>query len=179
MRFIAISTVNNYVINMCPRQLLWFIEISLVPSRYTTSFQRRVSIGVCTNQLTWKRSQYDWNASFEKCCYFLQTILSFLLSRKIRKIYNDIAQKHGNATVKNFQKYEKFKYHQNKFKLGIDFFNNCKQLGVYPKFLIFKLPNVSNKDALSILKRLLCSATNKRNIEVQHLLLTSTSSTDL
>ena len=33
-------------------------------------------------------------------------------------------------------------------KLDIDFLNNCKQLGVYPKFLIFKLPNVSNKDAV-------------------------------
>ena len=53
--------------------------------------------------------------------------------------------------------------------INIDFLNNCKQLGVYPKFLIFKLPNVSNKDALSIRKRLLCSAINKRNKELQHL----------
>ena len=47
--------------------------------------------------------------------------------------------------------------------------NNCKQLGVYPKFLIFKLPNVSNKDALSIHKRLLRSAINKLNKKLQHL----------
>ena len=40
---------------------------------------------------------------------------------------------------------------------------------MYPKFLIFKLLNVSNKDALSIRKRLLCSAINKRNKELQHL----------
>ena len=40
---------------------------------------------------------------------------------------------------------------------------------MYPKFLIFKLPNVSNKDALSIRKRLLCSAINKLNKELQHL----------
>ena len=25
---------------------------------------------ICNNQLTWKRSQYDWNASLEKCCNF-------------------------------------------------------------------------------------------------------------
>ena len=37
------------------------------------------------------------------------------------------------------------------------------------KKLIFKLPNVSNKDALSIRKRLLHSAINKRNKELQHL----------
>ena len=40
---------------------------------------------------------------------------------------------------------------------------------MYPKFFIFKLPNVSNKDALSIPKRLLHSAINKRNKELQHL----------
>ena len=53
--------------------------------------------------------------------------------------------------------------------LDIDFLNNCKQLGVYPKFLIFKLPNVFNKDPLSIHKRLLSSAINKHNKELQHL----------
>ena len=51
----------------------------------------------------------------------------------------------------------------------MDFLNNCKQPGVYPKFLIFKLPNVSHKDALSIPRRLLCRAINKRNKELWHL----------
>ena len=51
----------------------------------------------------------------------------------------------------------------------MDVLNNCKQLGVYPKLLIFKLPNVSSKDALSVCKRLLCSAINKRNKQLQHL----------
>ena len=75
---------------------------------------------------------------------FIQTILSFVLSRKIINIYNDIARKYGNVTVKDFRKHEKLEYKKNKLKLDIDFLNNCKQLGVYPKFLIFKLPNVSN-----------------------------------
>ena len=92
-----------------------------------------------------------------------------MLSRKIINIYNDIAQKYGNVTVKDFWKYEKLKYKKNKLKLDIDFLNNCNQLGVYLKFLIFKLRNVSNKDALSICKRLLRSAINKRNKELQHL----------
>ena len=72
------------------------------------------------------------------------------------------------VTVKDFRKYEKLECKKNKLKLGIDFFNNCNQLGVYPKFLIIKLPNVSNKDAVSIRKRLLRSAINKRNKELQH-----------
>ena len=39
---------------------------------------------------------------------------------------------------------------------------------MYPKFLIFNLPNVSNKDAVSVRKRILRSAINKRNKELQH-----------
>ena len=89
-----------------------------------------------------------------------------MLSRKIINIYNDVAQKYGNVTVKDFRKYEKLEYKKNKLKLDIDFLNNCKQLGVYPKFLIFKLPNVCNKDALSIRKRLFRSAINKHNKEL-------------
>ena len=70
---------------------------------------------------------------------FIQTVLSFVLSRKIINIYNDIARKYGNVTVQDFRKYEKLEYKKNKLKLDIDFLNNCKQLGVYPKFLIFTI----------------------------------------
>ena len=39
---------------------------------------------------------------------FIQAILiSFVLSRKIINIYNDIARKYRNVTVKDFRKYEK------------------------------------------------------------------------
>ena len=89
-----------------------------------------------------------------------------MLSRKIINIYNDIVWKYGNVTVKDFREYEKIEHKKNKLKLDIDFLNNCNQFGVYPKFLIFKLPNVSNKDALSIRKTLLCSAINNRNKEL-------------
>ena len=99
---------------------------------------------------------------------FIQTIESFVLPRKIINIYNDITRKYGNVTVKDFWKYEKLEYKKNKLKLDIDFLNNCKQLDMYPKFLIFKLSNVSNKDVLPIRKRLL-GAINKRNKELQHL----------
>ena len=100
--------------------------------------------------------------------FFFQTILSLVLSREIINIYNDIAQKYGNITVQDFRKYEKLQYKKNKLKLDIDFLKNCKKLCVYQKFLIFKLLNVSNKDAVSIRKRLLCSAINKSNKELQH-----------
>ena len=92
-----------------------------------------------------------------------------MLSRKIINIYNDFARKYGNIRVKDFRKHEKLEYKKNKLKLDIESLNNCKQLGVYPKFLIFKLPTVSNKDALSIRKKLIRSAINKCNKELQHL----------
>ena len=75
-----------------------------------------------------------------------------MLSRKIVNIYNDIARKYGNVTVKDFQKIG----NNNKLKPDIHFLNNCKQLGVYPKFLIFKVPKV------------FCSANNKCNKKLQH-----------
>ena len=92
-----------------------------------------------------------------------------MLSRKIIIIYNDNARKYGNVTVKDFRKCEKLEYKKNKLKLDIDFLNNCKELVVYQKFLIFKLPNVSNKDTLSIRKRLHRSTINKRKKQLQHL----------
>ena len=101
---------------------------------------------------------------------FLQTIISFVLPKKIINLYNDVERKHRNVRVKDFRKYEELEYKKNKLKLDIDFLNNCKQLGVYPKFLIFKLPNVSNKYASSICKKLLCSAISNPNKELQNVL---------
>ena len=83
---------------------------------------------------------------------------------------SDIARKYGNVTVKDFWKYEKLEYKKNKLNLRSNFLNNCKQLGVYPKFLIFNLPNLSHKDDLSICKRLLNCALSNCNKELQHLL---------
>ena len=120
---------------------------------------------VLINQLEKDHSMIE-TRRLKNIVIFIQTIVSFVLSRKIVNIYNDIAWKYGNVTVKDFQKYEKLDYKKNKVKLDIDFLNNCKQLGVYPKFLIFKLLNVASKDALSIPKRLLCSVINKRNKEL-------------
>ena len=71
------------------------------------------------------------NHCLKNVVIFLPTILSFALSRKIIKIYNDIARKDGNDTVQDFRKYEKLKYKQNKLNIDIDFLNNCKQLGVF------------------------------------------------
>ena len=43
----------------------------------------------------------------ENVAVFTQTILRFVLSRKIINIYNDIARRYGIVTVKDFRKYDK------------------------------------------------------------------------
>ena len=120
---------------------------------------------VLINQLEKDHSMIETRC-LKNVVIFIQTIVSFVLSRKIVSIYNDIAWKYGNVIVKDFRKYEKLDCKKNKVKLDINFLNNCKQLGVYPKFLIFKLLNVASKDAVSIPKRLLRSAINKHNKEL-------------
>ena len=107
--------------------------------------------------------------SFKRYRYFYPNSFKFCATKKDYKYLQIYWTEICNVIVKDFRKYEKLEYKKNKLKLGIEFLNNCKQLGVYPKFVIFKLPNVSNKDALSVRKRLLRSPINKRNKEHQHL----------
>ena len=47
-----------------------------------------------------------------------------MLSRKIINIYNDIALKYGNVTVKDFRKHEKLEYKKNKLKLYMHCFQD-------------------------------------------------------
>ena len=71
--------------------------------------------------------------------------------------------------LKIFANFKK-QYKKNKLKLDTEFLNNCEQLGVYLKFIVFKLANVSSKYILSVHKRLLRSTINKCNKELQHVL---------
>ena len=106
---------------------------------------------------------------FEKC-YFFPNNYKFRAVKKNYKYLQRLRRNHRNVTVKDFHKYEKLEYKKSKLKLDIDFLNNCKQFGVHRKYFIFKLLNVSNRDASSICKRLLRSAINKRNKQLQHVL---------
>ena len=100
---------------------------------------------------------------------FFQTIISFVPSRKIINIY---IQQFSRETWKcySYRLSQIWKTKKSKLKLDIDFLSNCKQLGVYRKFCIFKLLNFSDKDASLIRKRLLCSAINNCSKELQHVL---------
>ena len=126
---------------------------------------------------------------------FLQSILSFVLPRKIIKIYNDITQKHGNVTVQDFWKCEKLKYKHNKLKLDIDFLNNCEQLVCIRNCLSLNFQMCQIKmfyryikdsfaaPSVNAIENLNMSQKNSVNLEPfypnSYLLLTSTSVTDL
>ena len=60
-----------------------------------------------------------WQARLKNVVIFFQTILSFVLSRKIINIYNDLAWTFENVTTKDFHKYEKQDYKNNKLKSDI------------------------------------------------------------
>ena len=60
--------------------------------------------------LIWKSRCMIETRRLKNVVIFIQTILSCVLSRKIINIYNDIAQKYGNITVKDFRTYEKLEY---------------------------------------------------------------------
>ena len=114
---------------------------------------------VYTNLLTWQISLCDWNTSFKNCCNFYPSNFKFCAVKKnykyLRRYCTEIWWKTKAQNEKN--------------KLNIDFLNNCKHLGKYRKLLIFELKNVSDKDAVSIRRRLLRRSINKRNKEFQHL----------
>ena len=60
--------------------------------------------------------------SLKNVVIFIQTILSFVLLRKIINIYNDILRKYGNVAVKDFRECEKLEYKRNKLKLNYDLY---------------------------------------------------------
>ena len=82
---------------------------------------------------------------------FVQTILSFVLSRRIINIYNDIARKYGNVTVKDFRKYEKLEYKKNKLKLFNCFhlLNLLNSTFTHPKYFTY-INNIYDFNAVCI-----------------------------
>ena len=62
---------------------------------------------------------------------FIQTILSFVLPRKSIKMYNDIARKYGNVTVKDFRKLEWYDF---------EFPKNARKNQHNDSFLLFEIP---------------------------------------
>ena len=73
-------------------------------------------------------------------------------------------KKTPHLETKTLRKYKKLNIKTRKAELDLTFLTNCQTL--YPKFLIFNLPNVISHDARFIRKRLLRSAIKKRKKEL-------------
>ena len=96
-----------------------------------------------------------WNCLFmkhvlfkiEKCSFFfLNTLISLVLSQNFGNMVHKIAQIYVNIIVGYLWKLEKSHSKQNKVQLDINFSINCKNFGVFTKFINVYLLNVHKKD---------------------------------
>ena len=83
---------------------------------------------------------------------FLKIFISLVLSRNFGNIIHDIAQNYIDVNVSDLRKLEKLHIKRNKAQLDINFLINCKNFGVFPKFINVYLPNVDEKDMYGINK---------------------------
>ena len=67
-----------------------------------------------------------------------------------------------DINVCDLRKLEKLHIKRNKAQLDINFLINCKNFGVFPKFINVYLPNVDEKDIYGIKKKLRQNAIHKR-----------------
>ena len=77
---------------------------------------------------------------------FLKILISLVLSRIFGNIIHDIAQNYIDINVSDLPKLEKLHIKRDKAQLEINFLIDCKNFGVFPKFINVYLPNVDEKD---------------------------------
>ncbi|XP_033104127.1 uncharacterized protein LOC117106794 [Anneissia japonica] len=97
-----------------------------------------------------------------KCIFVALKFVFILLSvRKFGCIVNEFTQT-STVTKQDLRLFEKLSKKLKKADADIHFLKNCRIFGVFPKFITFKLPNVSSSDTYAIRSRLLKSQINKR-----------------
>ena len=69
----------------------------------------------------------------------LVLLFNLLLHLKLRRPFTqDITQKYGQQTLKNFRKLQKLQLQRDKSQCDLEFLQQCKLSGVFPKFIYFK-----------------------------------------
>ena len=58
----------------------------------------------------------------------------------------DLAAKYDNVDIADLRRLEKLSIKEDKAALDLSFLRNCQSLNVFPKFVCFSLPNVSQLD---------------------------------
>ena len=103
------------------------------------------------------------STKLKTCLIILNFIIHLLHKRPFINILHDIAKKYEGINVGDLRKFDQFTFKFKKACLDITFLNNCKNFGVFPKFISFKLPGVSQRDVIGIRKKLLRSAIREKN----------------
>ena len=93
---------------------------------------------------------------------FLKILISLVFSRNFGNIIHDIAQNYIDINVTDLRKLEKLHIKRNKAQLDINFLINCKNFGVFPKFINVYLLNLDEKDMYGTKKKLRQNAIHKR-----------------
>ena len=99
---------------------------------------------------------------------YVKFIIGLVLLRTYGNIIYDFARNYeGKVSLPDFRAFEKLATKKRKAELDIAFLTECRNFGVFPKFVCFPLPNVNNSDVYSIRRRLLRSAVMKRTRELR------------
>ena len=80
----------------------------------------------------------------------------------VRIISNFIVLRNFGKVIFDFSRKYNGKLELSQAELDVSFLESCQCFNVFPKFICFKLPNVSKCDVNAIRKRLLKSASKKR-----------------
>ena len=109
-------------------------------------------------------------STFKKTVFVIQCVIAIVLSRKYGNIIFDFAQTYQvRISLTNFRTYERLTTKKRTAELDVAFLKDCQSFGVFPNFLCFPLPGVSNQDTLAIRRRLLRSSILKRLRELRKL----------
>ena len=107
---------------------------------------------------------------FKSVVVFFKILVTLVLSRPFGKVVHDLARKYnGSLVISDLRKLEKLTTQLRKAELDVRFLKNCQAFGVYPKFITFHLPKVSNFDAVYNQKGLLRTSIQKRAKEKRNL----------
>ena len=107
--------------------------------------------------------------TFKSLVLFIKIVTKLLLLRPFGNLIFDLAAKYDNVAIADLRKLEKLSIKEDKAALDLSFLRNCQSLNVFPNFVCFNLPNVSQLDTIAIRKRFLRSATSKRSKEHRRL----------
>ena len=105
------------------------------------------------------------NFKFRSFLLFFKLCIKLILNRPFGNIVFDVAAKYNDVTRLDLRRLEKNSLKESKAKLDVTFLLNCKTFGVIPKFLKFQCHIANHNDEQFINKRLLKSATYKREKE--------------